>query len=271
MLILPIVNKNRVLNVEIKLRNAQKIKRGVSFENAGQSEIIVNREKFSDSSFSESKAENAPTDFIRSRSILYPRNFLVTTKEENDSPYYDVYQVAQPPKRVNDCLDKLYGKAITDMQMEIPGVPRRGRYISFEKLGLSEHLSDEKIAKLQRIVKEERNLELWPKRFEEEGLADLGDTIDFINNFECTVLSDTVIPESSLQDTLKALEVLNSRDYRNLRRYYDMAKSNTNVYAKISYISQIIYDRPLVLKNAPSNKAKQLIKKKEEYEYQNVA
>ena len=63
MLILPIVNKKRVVNVEIKLKNASKIRKGVCFDDAKESEIIVNREKFSDSSFKDSKEENAPKKY----------------------------------------------------------------------------------------------------------------------------------------------------------------------------------------------------------------
>lgn len=110
------------------------------------------------------------------------------------------------------------------MRKEIPGVQTRGRYISFEELGLDEHLTDEKIASLQKIVKEVRDTSMWPKLFEEAGLSDLSNMIDFINNFECIVLSDSTIPEASLQDTLNAMKVINSRDYRNLKKYYNTAK-----------------------------------------------
>ena len=262
MLILPIVNRNRVMNVEIRLRNARKIKTDVFYRDANESDIIVNREKFSNSTFRDSKEENAPTDFIRSKSILYPRNFLVTTKQRTDSRNYDVYEISQPPRKVNDSLDKLYGKAITDLRKKIPGVKNRGRYVSFEKLGMSEYLTDEKIAKLQRIVKEERDQSKWPELFEKEGIADIGSTLDFINNFECTVVSDTTIPEDSMKDTLKSLEIINTRDYRNLNNYYKMAKRNADIYTKISYINKIMYDKPLTL--IQSEKQKQLVKKQNE-------
>ena len=263
MLVLPIVNKRRVMNVQIRLKNAEKIRKGVAYDDAVESEIIVNREKFSESSYSTSKDENAPIDFIRSKSILYPRNFLVTTKEENDSNLYDVYEVSQPPKSVSRSLDTLYSKAINDMRKEIPGVQTRGRYISFEELGLDEHLTDEKIASLQKIVKEVRDTSRWPKLFEEAGLSDLSNMIDFINNFECIVLSDSTIPEASLQDTLNAMKVINSRDYRNLKKYYNTAKSNTDIYTKISYVNKIIYDKPLTLLQQ-REKPKQLVKTMDE-------
>lgn len=262
MLILPIVNKNRVMNVELRLRTAHKIKRDVWFEKVSESDIIVNREKFSDSTYKNSKEANAPTDFIRSKSILYPRNFLVTTKQKTDSKKYDIYEVNQPPRKVHSSLDKLYGKAITDLRKEIPGEKRRGRYISFEQLGMEDLLQDDKIAKLQRIVKDERDQSKWPEMFEREGIADIGSTVDFINNFECTVVSDTTIPENSIQDTLKSLEIINTRDYRNLNNYYKMAKKNADIYTKMSYINKIMYDKPLSL--IQSERQKQLIKKKDE-------
>ena len=261
-LILPIVNRNRVMNVELRLRNAHKIKRDVWFEEVHESDIIVNREKFSDSSFKNSREDNAPLDFIRSKSILYPRNFLVTTKQKTDSKKYDIYEVNQPPKKVHSSLDRLYGKAITDLRKEIPGEKKRGRYVSFEKLGMDELLDDNKIAKLQRIVKDEKDQSKWPELFEKEGIADVSNTLEFINNFECTVVSDTTIPENSIQDTLKSLEIINTRDYRNLNNYYKMAKRNADIYTKMSYINKIIYDRPLSL--IQSERQKQLIKKKDE-------
>lgn len=271
MLVLPIVNRRRVLSVEVKLKDVKKVRSRVNFEDANESEIIVNREKFSDSSFKDSRDVKAPIDFIRSKSLLYPRNFLVTTKEENDSNLYDVYEVASPPKKVNDSLDKLYSRAITDMRKEIPGTVRRGRYLSFEQLGIGEHLTDEKIAALQKIVREERNESLWPKKFEEAGIADLTETIDFINNFECTVLADTAIPEESLQDTLKSLAVINTRDFRSLNNYYKIAKTNTEIYTKISYINKIIYDKPLSLIRSKKQEQKQLVKKMDEVESKKVA
>ena len=59
MLILPIVNKNRVMNVEIKIKNASKIKTGVYSDDVGESDIIVNREKFSNSTLVLSLSTNS--------------------------------------------------------------------------------------------------------------------------------------------------------------------------------------------------------------------
>ena len=271
MLILPIVNKKRVMNVEVKLKTAQKIRRGVCFDDAKESEIIVNRAKFSDSSFKNSRDDMAPIDFIRSKSLLYPRSFLVTTKEHANSNLYDVYEVAPPPKKVNDSLDCIYSKAIIDLVKEIPGTEKRGRYLSFENLGIDKHLTNDKIASLQRIIKENRDSSVWPRLFEEAGISDLSETIDFMNNFECTVLSDTSISEESLEETLKALSNIHTRDYRNLNKYYQMAKSNTDIYTRISYIHKVLYDKPLNLIQAKKQVPKRLVKKMEDGEYGKAA
>lgn len=271
MLILPIVNKKRVMNVELRLKTARKIRRGVSFDDAEESDIIINREKYSLSSFKDSKDDMAPIDFIRSKSILYPRDFLVTTREKVDSNLYDVYEVSPPPEKVNDSLDRLYSKAILDLTKEIPGAEKRGRYVSFESLGIGNHLTNDKIASLQKIVRENRDSSTWPSLFQEAGIADLSDTIDFINNFECTVLSDTSISEDSLEETLKALSNIRTRDYRNLNRYYEMAKSNRDIYTRMSYIHKVIYDKPLTLIHAKKPAEKKLVKKMDENEYKRAS
>lgn len=267
MLILPIVNNKRVMNVEIRLKGARKVRQGVAYDDAKCGDIIVNREKFSESSYQASRDANATIDFIRSKSILYPRSFLVTTKHESDSEFYDVYKVPQPPKKVNDGLDQLYSKSILDMQNEIPGKPERGKYVSFADLGIDKAITNDKIATLQKIIKEERNSSTWGEKFSKAGIADLPETARFLDHFECTILSDTTIPEESLQDTLKALSAINTRDYRNLKKYYRMAQSNADIYTKISYISKVVYDKPLALSQSSRSKQRQYVKKKDEGDY----
>lgn len=268
MLILPIVNKNRILNVHITLKDAEKVRKRVSFPDANESEIIVNGKKLSESIYNNSKDYEAPLNFVRFNLLHYPRNYLITTRQEKDSNFYDVYEVAPPPRKVSDSLDNLYGRVLTDMRKEIPG-SNNGKYISFEKVGLGKNITDEKIMKLQKIVKEERDTNKWPELFEREGIADLNDTLNFIRIFDCTVVTDTTIPEDSLNDTLKALEVIHTRDSRNLRNYYNMALENRDIYAKLSYINQIIYNQPLNLIH--SNRQKKFVILKEGVQLNNAA
>ena len=105
MLILPIVNKNRVLNVQVKLKGTEKIRSAIKFPGAPESDVIVNGKKLSESGAFNSREKNATINFIRNNSILYPRNYLVTTRMVADSDVYDVYEVGQPPRKVNDSLD----------------------------------------------------------------------------------------------------------------------------------------------------------------------
>lgn len=270
MLILPIVTNRHVMNVEIRLKNVEKVREGVRFSDASESEIIVNSEKYSNSGYFNSMDETKEVDFIRSKSILYPRNFFVTTNNMRNSRLYDVYVVSQPPKKVNTSLDSLYSKAISDLRFETPGVDAAGRYVSFEDLGIGKNITSEKLAKLKDIITQVRDSSEWPRLFEKEGIADLEETLAFLKNFECKIISDTTIPEESLQDTLKALSVLKTRDYKNLNKYYKMAKSNTDIYTKMSYAHQVLYNKPFALIQSPKM-TKQFVKKKEDVQYGQAA
>lgn len=270
MLVFPIVNNHHVMNVELRIKGVEKIRQGVMIADTKESEIVVNSEKYSNSSYFNSKEATSEVDFVRSKSILYPRDYYVTTKSKKNSTVYDVYTVSQPPAKVTPSLDALYSKAITDLRSETPGVSSNGRYISFADLGFGEEITDEKINKLKQIITEVRDQRLWPKLFSDEGIAEFGDMVKFLSTFECTIISDTTIPESSLQDTLKALSALKTRDFKNLNKYYEMAKSNSEIYTRMSYISQIIYGKPLALIQTPK-KSKQYIKKMDDVEYGNAA
>ena len=144
MLVLPIVNRNRVMNVQVSLKDAEKLHNSVILENTKESDVIVNQHNFLDSSYEQDKEDNSVVNFIRNTSLISQNDFLVTTREEAESNRYDVYQVKQPPKFINPALDNLYANVITDMRKEIPNV-RRGRYLSFEKIGLGQYLTQEKI------------------------------------------------------------------------------------------------------------------------------
>ena len=261
MLILPIANKNHIMNVRIKLLHSKKLQERTKWADAKKSDIIVNKESFNKSIFSESLDKSVPVDFVRSKSILYPRSYLVTTNTTSDSDKYDIYEVEKVPAKVDEGMDNLYSAALTDIRKQVPDLKEKGRYISFEKLGVGANFTEEKIALLQRIIKE-YDKSSWPRLFEQYDIADLEKTIDFINNFECEILSETTIPEKSLEDTLKGLEVINSKDARNLRNYYNMAYSNRDIYLMLSYVNKILTDKPLNL--IKSEKVKKLIKVKKD-------
>ena len=246
MLVLPIVNRNRVMNVQVSLKDAEKLHNSVVLENTKESDVIVNQHNFLDSSYEQDKEDNSVVNFIRNTSLISQNDFLVTTREEAESNRYDVYQVKQPPKFINPALDNLYANVITDMRKEIPNV-RRGRYLSFEKIGLGQYLTQEKIARLQQIIKTEQDRNRWPVLFEQAGIADLYQTLEFLNHFNCTVISDTTLPEATLQSTLQALEPLNTQDYRNLKKYYHIAQTNQEIYSRLSLVHHLLYNSPYQL------------------------
>ena len=272
MLILPIVNKNRVLNVRVKLKGTEKIRSAIMFPGAPESDVIVNGKKLSESHSFDSREKNATINFIRNNSILYPRNFLVTTRMVADSDVYDVYEVGQPPRKINDSLDELYDLALTDIRKEIPGI-KRGRYLSFKKIGLDEVLTDEKIQMLERIVGDVKDSSQWPGLFEKAGIGDLPKILEFLNNFDCTVVEHTSIKEEDVEHIITTLEPLCTRETRNFISYYNTAMVNRDIYGKLSYINKLLYGRPLSLIQSNAQRQKQLVKTSDtELEYtRNVA
>lgn len=259
MIVLPIVNRNRVMNVKISLKDAQKVQNGVILDHIQESDIIFNQYHYLDSNYQQ---ENDGTmHFIRNMSLITNNDFLVTTREDTESNCYDVYQVKKPPKFVNPALDNLYADVITDMRKELPRV-KRGRYLSLEKLGMGEYLTDSKIAILQQVIKSEPSRSRWPKLFQEAGIADLPLTIEFLNHFDCTIISDTTLPVDTLQTTIESLKPLNTQDYRDLKKHYDIAVSNQKIYSKLSLVNHLLYNQPyrLISSDKSRKQAKQKVK-----------
>ena len=256
MLVLPIVNRGRIMHVKISLKDAEKIHNSVILEGTKESDVIVNQQPFSESSYLHDKEDSSVVNFIRNTSLISHNDFLVTTREESESNRYDVYQVKQPPKFINAALDNLYASAITDMRKEIPNV-KKGRYLSFEKLGLGNHLTDEKLSRLQQIVRTERKSSRWPQLFEQAGIADIPRTLEFLNHFDCTIISDTTLPEETIQTSIAAMEPLNTQEYRNLKKYYQMAQSNQDIYSRLSVAYHSIYNQPyrLIMSEKQKNRA----------------
>ena len=265
MLVLPIINKNNIINVEITLKNANRVRQKVSYDEFGENEIIVNSEKISDSIYKDSKEKTAPIDFIRNKSILYKRPFLLTTRNYLNSKVYDLYEVQYPNDTKEKSLDILYAKAIKDINNNIPDKNNRGRYISFDDIGLSDSINDEVLTKLQRIVTKEKNPSKWKEQLEKENISYLYDILDNLNLYDYSIIKDSEVSEESISESIKALSTINTRDYRNLKKYYNMAKSNTETYIKLSYINRILNGKSLKLIQINNNQ-KRLIKRIEEAE-----
>ena len=258
MLVLPIVNKNRVLNVGVSLKNASKIRTSVQLDRTAPGDIIVNGKSFATSSFSDARDGMGIIDFIRANSILYKRDFFVTTKENSDGNY-DVYTVPLPPSKVNDSMDELYISTILDMIKETPGVTK-GKYLSLKSIGLDDVFSDEKVTMVRRIVSLNPTEE-WNRLFSVYGLTDLIDTLDFMRMFDCTVIGESTISEDVFKQVLDSFDKLHSRDTKGLNKYYNMAIDNRDVYAKMSYVNKLISDKPLdLIQSEAQRRNKQFVK-----------
>ena len=260
MLILPIVNKNRVLNVKISLRSASKIRSRVKLYDMEESEVLVSNRKFSDSMYKDSREKDAVMKFIRSNSTLRGKKITISTRLRADEPSYDIYEVNVPPKKTNDVLDSLFALAITDLRKELPE-RSKGRYISLKQVGLDNILTDKKMDMLYNIVSNVRDASRWPKLFEEYELFDIIDTINFLELFDCTVIGSSSINEDVLRDLISALEKLNTKDYNSLNKYYQMALDNKNIYSKLSRAYQLLYNRSYrLIQSVSQKKNHQLIK-----------
>ncbi len=264
MLILPIINRNRILNVSISYKEATKIRVDVELEDTLPSDIIVSGKSFNSSAFYDSKDKTNIVEFIRNNSILYRRSVLVTTKSRRDSCNYDVYDVGVAPRKISMATDMLYIRAILDLEKELPGVVR-GKYISFEELGFGEVFSDDKISRLKRIVTSNPTSR-WEMLFKENNLMDMIETLAFLKNFDCIVVSEASVPEETMQQVLASFEKICSRDTKSLNKYYSMAEENRDLYAKMTYVNKLVYGRPLDLIQSKSQKNRQLIKKEENWE-----
>lgn len=264
MLVLPIINRNRILNVSVSYKEATKIRVDVELENTLPSDIIVSGKSFNSSAFYDSKDKKNIIEFIRNNSILYRRSVLVTTKNRSDSSNYDVYDVGVAPRKINRATDMLYIRAILDLEKELPGVVR-GKYLSFEELGFGEVFSDEKISRLRSIVTSNPTSS-WEKLFRENALMDMIETLEFLKSFDCTVVSEASIPDETMQQVLVSFGKICSRDTKSLNKYYSMAEENRDLYAKMSYVSKLVYGKPLDLIQSESQKNRQLIKKDENWE-----
>ena len=129
MLIMPILNTSkdgisRIYNVEVRLKNAIKVKKDINLRGYEEADVIVNGSSFKNSIFNEKNQEsNVVVNFIRNKNYRSDKkDFLVTTRNHSNSNLYDLYSIEVPPRKVTTGLDNLYGKVIIDMQKEIPDI-----------------------------------------------------------------------------------------------------------------------------------------------------
>lgn len=254
MLIMPIKNEGRILNVAISLRNARKVGTSSSFLESGPSNVIINKRCFSDSSYYSKKNDsNVVVDFIHNNNITVNSDkFYVTTKCDFTNSSYDVYEVDVPTYKIGVGLDALFGECVLDLcNSSLDNI--KGRNISLDRLGISNHITDDRLEKLQYLARNLGKVDTLDY-IKENNLQDLIDTIEFLDLFDCTVISKSTIKCDEFEGILDSLKNTSTNLYKELKKYYDIAQDNARIYSKLSRLYHIVYNRPYEWIH--SNKAK---------------
>lgn len=261
MVIMPILNTNRnnvtrIYNVEVKLKNASIVRENTSIKNFEESDIIVGGKSFNNSIYNRvGKEDHKIVDFIRMSNLKCRKNeFLITTRSRIDSNFYDLYSVPILPKKITTGLDNFLGRILFDMKKKIPG-QKKGKYISLKRLGVANHLTEDRIEKLQYIVNTCKDKSRWKYLFLANEVHSLKDTLEFMKLFDFTVIDEATIKEEQFKDILTIFSHTNGQNYKSLNNYYQIAKENQEVYQTLAYIHHLIYNKPLnLIKQERKNK-----------------
>lgn len=239
MLVMPIVNKDRILNVEINLKRIEKVKKRVCYDDVDANDIIVNYNSFNQSNYNTKNQEACNiTEFIRYNSLMAKNDYFISTKEETNSQFYDIYQVSPPPLKITKGLDNFYGSLVLDLKNEIPN-NIKGRYLDLKKIGMADHITDSKLEKLAIIA--DNIDEDFHKTLIDNHLEDLIETLNFLNLVDCRIIAKTSVKIEDFERVLNCLNATNSREAKDINNYYLIAKNNQETYSKLSRLYNIVY------------------------------
>ena len=270
MLILPVINKGKIFNAELKLVHCTKLDKNTAnlFDNAHESDVVINGKSLKDSNWDKKDIMN----FIKGNSINQPRDFYVNTKNEqfNEKRYdiignrlseketFESYKIANPYKLRSFNFDKLYNVMLLDIINKVPNKQNNGRYVSLKELGFDEVVNDQSVEQLENITNSVRDTSKWDPLFREYKIEDLVKYIDFFNLFEATVIPHSTILSEEVEDVVEKLSVIKSRDYKNLNKYYKIAKENTEIYKNLNKASNLLYGKPFRFVQSEKQRAKRM-------------
>lgn len=270
MLILPVINKGKIFNAELKLVHCTKLYKNTAnlFDNAHESDVVINGKSLKDSNWDKKDIMN----FIKGNSINQPRDFYVNTKNEqfNEKRYdiignrlseketFESYKIANPYKLRSFNFDKLYNVMLLDIINKVPNKQNNGRYVSLKELGFDEVVNDQSVEQLENITNSVRDTSKWDPLFREYKIEDLVKYIDFFNLFEATVIPHSTISSEEVEDVVEKLSVIKSRDYKNLNKYYKIAKENTEIYKNLNKASNLLYGKPFRFVQSEKQRAKRM-------------
>lgn len=268
MLIMPILinssKHSKICSVEIKLKDATKVKKSTKLKGFGESNIIVNGTSFNGSVYDiKNKKPNVVVNFIRNNNVRTDKkDFLISTRSSSSSDLYDLYNVEIPLRKVSSGLDNLLGSVILDMQKEIPDIDH-GREIDLQDLEVDFHITKEKVDKLRYIVENVDDKNKWDYLFTANGVSDLKATLDFMDLFDFTIISEATIEKEQLDSMINSFSHTFSKSYKELNKFYTKASHNRDVFHKLNTLSQLIYEKPIQLIHHRGEQ-KVLVRKKNE-------
>ena len=223
MLILPMAVKGMVVQLQVSFKD---LKPQENFLLSGNSkrylgEFQVNRFKYftEDVDFEKRKAmekylkmhPELLTEFLRQNMHTQDDKIYVMSQNYQEKDFCTRYQVPKPPKRGNVALDKLYGKLLNDLRLNVDE-KEDDSFLSFQSLGLKEALSKDN----QNIVN--------------DGV----DVLEYLEQLNFDTLDET--NNARIEKAIKA----RPKKFQNY--YREMAIENKNIYKQIFKLHQEVYD-----------------------------
>ena len=149
MLVLPIINRNRILNVEVNLKNAVKVSDEFYTKDIRPSDIVVNGNSYYEYlnlKHLTTSTTSSVMEFVRLSSKSGTKSILVSTKTD-DNNKYDVYRITKITDKISDGFDSLIGTLILDLKNRTPN--QKNRYLDLKKLQVFDIISEYSLEKIE--------------------------------------------------------------------------------------------------------------------------
>lgn len=236
MLMIPIAYRDKIYNIKLELAHTY-MDPSTIYEKSHESDILVNGMSYNESAYYVKDAPlNNVIKFIRERSFYENTSCVLTSRRNEECKQY-VFHFAPPLPKVTDGLDALYSSAILDKKKDIPG-HSKGRDISLKKLKVTEHITEEKLKVLRRVVDSLGYLTLDNiLEVRDERVLQLYQTLIFLKQFDCSVLDEATIDLKEMQHIVQSVDSLPTKSAREIKNYYQIAKENGNEYTKLEHLA----------------------------------
>jgi hypothetical protein len=255
MLVLPIINRNRILNVEVNLKNAVKVSDEFYTKDIRPSDIVVNGNSYYEYlnlKHLTTSTTSSVMEFVRLSSKSGTKSILVSTKTD-DNNKYDVYRITKITDKISDGFDSLIGTLILDLKNRTPS--QKNRYLDLKKLQVFDIISESSLEKIEYASANLERLNI-SKYISDNNLGKLFRLIKDFDQFDFTIINKSIISLADFERILEFLEPVNSKDYINLKHYYDIARNNQREYSKLSYLYKTVSNKPLDIIHSAKKKVK---------------